>query len=384
MTHSWRGYGQKTLGVALIGSGFMGAVHARAYKALPLTFPDTVHPDVRVVVDATDELAQAAARRLEIPSWTSDWRSLLDDDSIDIVDICAPPNLHREIGLAAAAAGKHVYCEKPLGVNTAETADLCEAAHQRNVASFVGFNYRWAPATIFARRLIAAGKIGAVRNFRAAFNSDWAAAADVPWAWRFDHKTAGYGALGDVGSHVFDMARFLVGEIAQVVGYTRQVVFERPLAGAGGSATATREVDNDDEWGALVRFESGATGLLEGSRVATGSKTRFAFEVIGSVGSLRWDFERMNELEVYAPQQDDALDGVTRVLMGNPHPFQGAFVPQAGIGIGFLETKVLEIMAFLEGISAGVAAAPTFDDGLAVARLLDRVAESNAISNAMQ
>ncbi|HEU4784307.1 MAG TPA: Gfo/Idh/MocA family oxidoreductase [Ktedonobacterales bacterium] len=378
MTDSWRGYGHKKLGVALIGSGFMGSVHTRAYKSLPLAFPNTVYPDVRVVADATDELAHAAARRWEIPSWTSDWRSLLDDDSIDIVDICAPPNLHREIGLAAAAAGKHVYCEKPLGVNTAETSDLCEAVHQHNVASFVGFNYRWAPATIFARQLIAAGKIGTVRNFRAAFNSDWAAADDIPWAWRFDHKTAGYGALGDVGSHVFDMARFRVGEIAHVAGYTRQVIFERPLAGASSSGTTTREVDNDDEWGALVRFEGGATGLLEGSRVATGSKTRFTFEVVGSVGSLRWDFERMNELEVYAPRQDSALDGFTRVLMGNSHPYQGAFVPQAGISIGFLETKVLEIMAFLEGISTGVAAAPTFDDGLAVARLLDQVAENNA------
>jgi predicted dehydrogenase len=377
MTDSWRGYGKKTLGVALIGSGFMGTVHTRAYKALPLTFPDAVLPDVRVVADATDELAQSAARRWEIPAWTSDWHSLLDDDSIDIIDICAPPNLHREIGLAAAAAGKHVYCEKPLGVNTGETADLREAVHQHQVASFVGFNYRWAPATIFAQKLIAEGKIGAVRNFRGAFNSDWAAAADVPWAWRFARNIAGHGALGDVGSHVFDMARFLVGEISDVVGYTRQVVFERPLVGANGEITTTREVDNDDEWAALVRFEGGATGLLEGSRVATGSKTRFAFEVTGSIGSLRWDFERMNELEVYLPQQDGALDGFTRVLMGNPHPFQGVFVPQAGIGIGFLETKVLEIKAFLEGISAGEAAAPTFDDGLAVAQLLDRVVASN-------
>ncbi len=332
---------------------------------------------MRVVADATDELAQSAARRWEIPAWTSDWHSLLDDDIIDIIDICAPPNLHREIGLAAAAAGKHVYCEKPLGVNTDETADLREAVHQHQVASFVGFNYRWAPAAIFAQKLIAEGKIGAVRNFRAAFNSDWAAAAEVPWAWRFARNIAGHGALGDVGSHVFDMARFLVGEISDVVGYTRQVVFERPLAGANGGATAMREVDNDDEWAALVRFEGGATGLLEGSRVATGSKTRFAFEVTGSIGSLRWDFERMNELEVYLPQQDSALDGFTRVLMGNPHPFQGVFVPQAGIGIGFLETKVLEIKAFLEGISAGEAAAPTFDDGLAAAQLLDRVVASN-------
>ena len=372
MGKTWRGYGKKTLGIALIGSGFMGTVHARAYRAIPYLYPHAVHPDLQVVVDVTEAAARKAATAWGIPRWTADWQSVLADDMIDVVDICTPPELHALIGSAAAAAGKHVYCEKPLGRSTAETRALCAAVEQHGVASFTGFNYRWCPAVIEAQQIIAAGRLGRLQHFRACFNSDWAADPALPWSWRFSRGTAGYGALADVGSHVFDMARFLVGEMTVIAGFTSQFITDRPVA---GDPAARQPVDNDDHFAALVRFAGDATGVLEGSRVATGSKTRFAFEVSGDRGALCWDFERMNELEVYLTQADKRTEGYTRVLIGPRHPFQGDFVPQAGIGIGYLETKVLEANAFLTAVAQGIEARPYLSRCRAVAELLDRVAQ---------
>ena len=376
-SRQWQGYGKKTLGIALIGSGVIGATHARAYRTIQYTYPDEVQPSLHVVVEATDELAQRAAKTWGVPRWTSNWESVMSDNDVEIVDICTPPNLHMSIGIAAAAAGKHVYCEKPLGRNSHETLSLWQAARDHGVSNFVGFNYRWSPAIQYARELITQGALGEPWHFHSTYNT-WAGAdPSSPWSWRYDRATAGHGAVSDVGSHVFDMARFLVGEITDLTGFTQCVVRERPVTdGRHGPKSRMLPVTNDDAWGAVFKFVNGATGVAEGSRVAAGSTVCFTIEVSGSEGAVRWDLTRMNELEVYRRQSESRLEGFTQILMGPSHPFQGTFVPVAGLSIGYLELKVLEQRALLNAISQGVLVAPTFEDGLIVARLLDRLASS--------
>src|SRR5579872_2820888 len=377
---SWRGYGKKSLRIALIGTGFMGMLHNRAYRFIPHIYPNEVLPSVEIVADVSDDLAERAARSWGIPRWTSDWATVLEDDEIDIVDICTPPDLHVPIGTAGAAAGKHVYCEKPLGRNSAETTALCDAVTQRGVASFVAFNYRWAPAVQYARELIAQGAVGEIWHVHATYNTGAEADPSSPWRWRYSRERAGHGALSDLGSHLFDMVRMLVGEINEITGYTDVVVRERPTERQEAEKDISMlPVTNDDSWGALFKLANGGTGIAEGSRVAAGTRVRFTVDVSGSKGALRWNLNRMNELEVYLPGASPYLDGFTRIQMGPGHPFFSDFLPVGGLGIGFVELKVLEQRAFLNAIAGGEVAAPSFEDGLVIARLLDRVATSGTV-----
>ena len=361
-------------GIALIGTGFMGGLHARAFTLMPQVFPVAeAQPALRVVADVRADDARAAAGRWGIPRWTADWASVLDNDDVDVVDICTPPDLHRPIAEAAAAAGKHVYCEKPVGRNRAETEAIWQAVQRAGVASFVGFNYRWSPSVQYARELIASGRLGALRLVRISFRTDNAADPSIPFTWRHSAAVAGFGALGDLGSHVFDMARYLVGEIVEVCGRTDRSIGERPDPGES-TAAARREVDNDDSFATLATFANGASGVLEGSRVATGSKGEFAFEVIGAAGAIRWELPRINELRFYSTEADPRERGFATIQTGPDHPPYGHFLPSP-LGLGYAETKVIEAHAFLQGLARGRPVAPTIRDALAVARLLEAVAE---------
>ena len=357
---------RQPLRVGLIGAGFMGEFHARAYATARRIAPE-VPVEVTALAEPVASLAQTFSDRWSVPVRSEDWREIVASSDIDIVDICTPPGLHREIALAALASGKHVYCEKPVGRTSRETAEIAAAARDAGVRTMVGFNYRWFPAVQHMQRLISGGEIGALRGVRMSFASDWASDLSAPWGWRLSAADAGYGALGDVGSHIFDMARLLAGELESVCGTTSTFVTPRASAGS------PRDVDTDDAFAAIGRFASGAIGEFSGSRVATGSKVEFRVEVVGATGALRWDVNRLNELRRYdATGSTD--DGFRTVIMGPQHKLQEQFSPVQGLGIGFEDSKAIELRALLRAIDAGMPAEPNFDDAAAVAAILDAVA----------
>ena len=367
-----RDRGARTVGIGLIGTGFMGGIHARAYRTAPWIFPDAAaRPEIRVVADLRLEDARAFAARFDIPDWTDDWRSLLSRPDVELVDICTQPVLHQSIATAAAAAGKHVYCEKPVGRDLDETTAIWDAVRKAGVASFVGFNYRMAPAVILAHELISGGRIGQLRQVRVSFRTSYDFDADqpVPWRWRFSREEAGPGALADLGSHVFDLATHLAGPISRVCGTTSTTVAERADPASPG---ASRVVDNDDTFAALVEFASGATGIVDGSRVATGSRGELTFDLVGSLGAVRWDFRRMNELRVFDLTTPEAEQGFTTIQTGPANWPYGQFIPSP-LGLGYADTKVIEVHRLLEALASGETISPNIGDVVVVARLIDAV-----------
>jgi predicted dehydrogenase len=337
---------------------------------------DVVDPVITVVAEARESVAKTSAERWGAERWTTSWEEALAIDGVDVVDICTPPQLHREIGVAAAEAGKHIYCEKPLGCSVEDTRLLSEAARRAGVKTFVGFNYRWAPVIQHLKKLIDQGELGELRHLRAAFYSDWAANDRVAWDWRFDAKQAGAGALTDVGSHTLDMVRFLAGEIGQVLGGAKVLVKER----LEPDTSKLHQVDTDDYWAALLVFESGCVGVVDGSRIATGSKVGFSFEIYGSKGAAKWDFSHMNELQLALEQSEPSGSGFKTIKAGPSHPFQANFGPAEGLGLGFADTKTIEAYQFLRSVANNETASPSFEDGLRVAELLDDIRQSRHLT----
>ncbi len=286
----------KTLNVGLIGAGFMGKAHSLAYAALPMFFwPAPALPVRKMIAELNEEVAADAAVRFGFETSTSDWRQLVESDEIDIVDISTPNNTHREIAVAALDAGKHVICEKPLAHNVEDAKAMYEAAQRNSGVAMVAFNYRRTPAVAMARKLIEEGAIGAVRNFRGTYLQDWSADPNSPLSWRFQAGVAGSGALGDIGTHVLDMARYLVGEVESVSSMLKTYISERPVqAGAADQLAAAEKitgapvaaVDVDDEVMTLMRFTDGAVGSLEATRNAYGRNNFLTFEIHGETGSL--------------------------------------------------------------------------------------------------
>ena len=360
----------RDLGIAIVGAGFMGDTHAYGYRRVRnLRAPPRLLPDVRTVVDIDAEAARSLAARWNVPQWSTDWNSVLVDQSIDLVDICTPPDMHREIGVAVAEAGKNVYCEKPVGRNFDETAALAAAIRTSGVFGYVGFTYRWTPAVVLAKSLISEGRIGKIREIHISYQSSPWADENRVWSWKFAKDLGGGGALADQGSHAFDMARFLVGEVSRISGYTHIAVAHRPDPDASAPGTM-REVENDDQWAAFVEFANGAYGTLHGSRVAHGTATEFGFEVYGATGAFKWNIQRMNELEIYE-SSDDTLDGFRTVRLGPEHPIHGDYVPRRGHSVGFNELKAIEISGLLTAVAEGKTPEPSMEDALAVARIMD-------------
>ncbi|MFN8525029.1 MAG: Gfo/Idh/MocA family oxidoreductase [Chloroflexota bacterium] len=360
-------------GVALIGTGFMGGIHARGHNLVRQIFPDSAgFPVLKVVADVTEQDASAAAFRYSIPRWTTRWQDVLDDPEIEVVDICAPPFMHKRIAIAAAEVGKHIYCEKPVGRGTDEPADILAAVRKAGVKTAVGLNYRWCPALLYAKELLDAKRLGDIRIVRVLFFGDQDHLfEDRQWRWRMSAEHAGWGALADIGSHAFDMARHLVGDLTEICGRTAIDVRERPDPSQPGGGL--REVDNDDTFAALVTFANGATGVIEGSRTAVGSLARFEVEITGSEGFLRWDFRRMNELELFVYGEDRREAGITRIQTGPHHNIQGNFTPSTGHNIGYTEMKTVEIKSFFDALARGENTCPNLDDYVAVSKYLEAV-----------
>lgn len=371
------------IGVGLVGYRFMGRAHSNAYRQARHFFATDPAPRMRVLCGRDPTAAAAAASSLGWDEYATDYRRLLERDDVDLVDISSSGDTHHEIALAALAAGKHVLCEKPLANTLDEAGEMVEAARKAGTVAMVCFNYRRAPAVQLAKRLVAEGRLGAIRHWRAVFLQDWLLDPSLPMTWRLRRETAGSGALGDLGSHLVDLAHFLVGPIAEVVGHTENFIARRPVAVAGDIpgehvAADTEQVTVDDSAAFLARFSSGATGTFEATRVAPGRKAHQSLEINGSRGSVAFDLERMNELRVCFADDPPEVSGFRTVLVTEPtHPYVDAWWPPGHL-VGYEHTFVHTVADLLDGIGAGQAPSPDFEDGYRCQAVLDAVEHSVA------
>lgn len=376
----------KKLNVGLIGAGFMGKAHSLAYVAMPMFFwPAPAIPVRKTIVDVSDSIAAEAAQRFGFEKSTSDWRSVVEDPEIDIIDIATPNHLHAEIAIAAAAAGKHIISEKPLARSGDEAKTMYDAVKNAGIVHMVAFNYRRTPAVALAKKYIEEGAIGDILNFRGTYLQDWSADPDGPLSWRFQKSIAGSGSLGDIGTHVVDMARFLCGEITQVNTQLKTWVKTRPLQ-AGGvdklgastkDSTAPRgEVDVDDEVLSLLEFQNGAIGSLEATRNAHGRNNFLTFEIHGTIGSIYFNYERRDELQVAFANDQADRKGFRTVYTGPAHPYGEGLWPIPALGIGYGETKIIETCDFVKAIMEGGEVSPNFKDGYQINLIADAMAAS--------
>ncbi len=368
-----------TLGVGLIGYAFMGAAHSQAWRSAGHFFDLPLTARMTAICGRDRAATEAAAVKLGWESAETDWRALIARDDIQLVDICSTGDTHAEIAVAALAAGKHVLCEKPLANTVAEAERMvaaARAARVHGVRSMVGFNYRRVPAIALARRLVAEGRLGRIRHVRAQYLQDWIIDPQFPLVWRLQAERAGSGALGDIGAHIVDATQFIVGDtLAGVTGLTETFVKERPLV---GSPSRTGPVTVDDAALFIGRFTGGALGSFEATRFAGGRKNSIRIEVNGSLGSLAFDFEAMNELHLFDGTAGPETGGFTRILVTEPeHPYLRAWWP-AGHLLGYEHSFTHEIADLLTHLANGTDPEPSFEDGLQVQQVLAAVAESAA------
>ncbi|MEU8657551.1 Gfo/Idh/MocA family protein [Actinoplanes philippinensis] len=371
----------RRLGVAVVGFGWMGHAHTRAYLRVRHQYPDLpIVPHLVTVADPEPGRAEAAAAQYGFATAATDWRDVLADPRVEAVSITAPNFLHREIGAAVAESGRHLWIEKPVGLTGDDARGVAGAATKAGVRSTVGFNYRAAPAVAEARALIAGGAIGRVTNARFRFFSDYAAHPDGALSWRFTRSHGGSGVLGDLASHAVDLARHLLGDIEALVADTTTVIPSRPTVTGAASHFSRADgppgpVENEDHVHALLRFAGGARGVLEASRVAVGEQNTYGFEVHGTTGALAWDFRRMGELSV-STGEDYQSQSYRTVFAGPGQGDFGAFQPGAGIAMSYDDTKVIEAAGFLRSIADGTPYGPTLDDAVAAAVVLDAMLDS--------
>lgn len=373
-----------TMRVGMAGYGFMGAAHSQGWRSAPAFFDLPLRVEMAAVAGRNAEAVAAAAAKWGWARSETDWRRLVDADDIDLVDVCTPGDSHVEIAIAALEAGKHVLCEKPLA-NSVEEAErmaaAARAAAERGVFAMVGFSYRRVPAVALAKRLVEEGRLGTIRQVRAAYLQDWLADAAAPMTWRLDKSLAGSGALGDVGAHAIDLAQHLTGDtLASVSGILQTFVTERPkLAEARGltgvASDETGTVTVDDAAFFTGRFTGGAVGAFEATRMATGRKNALRIEVFGTDGALAFDFEDMNALGLYETRDGDTA-GFRRILATEPtHPWVGSWWPP-GHGLGYEHAFSHQVVDIVTDIAGGRQPHPSFDEGLQVQRVLDAVERS--------
>jgi predicted dehydrogenase len=358
----------------LIGTGFMGRAHSVALSSVGAVFPDIEAPVCELLADTSEDRAQRAASALGFARATGDWRQLVSDPRVDVVDICTPNHLHHEMALAAVKAKRHVYCEKPLALDIREAREIAEAAERAGVRHVIGFNYICNPMLQVARQMIAAGELGEVFSFRGRYLEDYMSDPGSPYTWRCRRELAGSGALADLGSHLVSMARFLLGDITRVNGSVRTIHGRRK----DPATQKLLEVENEDVASALVDFAGGASGSFEISRIATGVKCGLGFRIFGTKGSLVFDQERMNELAFYSGGDPHGRRGYRTILAGPEHPDYANFCPAPGHGLGINDLKVIEVRNVIRAIVEGKPAYPDFREGLEVQLVMDGIERSHA------
>jgi predicted dehydrogenase len=360
------------VGIGMLGYAFMGKAHSNAYKTIAyMTWPPPLLPRLVAISGRNQEAVAEAARRYGFERSYTDWRDVVADDRVQLFDNGGPNDLHAEPAIAAAEAGKHVICEKPLGRDADESHEIWRRVAATGVVHMCAFNYRFVPAIRLAREMLEAGELGEIYHFRGRYLQEWITDPQFPRVWRLDRQRAGSGALGDLGTHVIDLARYLVGEITTVSGLTRTFIEDRP----GG------KVDVDDAFEAAVEFENGALGTIEASRFCPGRKNGFCFEINGSKGSLAFDLERLNELQLYlADSRPGATaQGFRNVIVSEAdHPFWEHWWPHGHI-IGWEHTMVHELHHLLGCIARGEQVGPHgagFEDGYRASEVCDAILRS--------
>jgi predicted dehydrogenase len=363
---------RRRIGVGVIGFGWLGQAHSRSLQRIRTLFPERAfEPELVACGDTVAARTQEAVDAFGFARGSTDWRAVVDDRDVDVVFVAAPNMLHVEIVEAAAQAGKHVFCEKPVGGTPAQTARAARAAREAGVISGVGYNYRWAPLVRHAAALLAAGELGEITTYRGRFFSMYGSDPLGLLSWRFRIEEGGHGVTSDLLSHAVDLAHMLAGPITRVVGTTRTFIAERPLPAAGGATHYGRgapgdprgPVTNEDYAGMLCEFASGATGSFEASRTIVGPESEMAFDVHGTRGALGWSLERLNELRVYRAT-DDPTSGYTTVLGGERFPHHGRFAPGSANGIGFEDLVAIEDYEFCRSVAEERPHVPGFAEAL--------------------
>lgn len=377
---------KKKLNVALIGGGFMGKAHSNAWRKVNCFFDSDITPVMKIACDFNEAARKKIAERWGWEETATDWRRVVDRKDVDIVDVCVPTALHHDVAVAAAKAGKHVFCEKPIALSAQEATEMYEAVEKAGVVHYLNHNYRRCPAVTLAKQLISEDKIGRIFHWRGAYLQSWIVDPSFPLTWHLKREDAGAGPHFDLNSHSVDLARYLVGEISSVVAMTAQFIKERPLPEEGTAGTfktgsaghGKGRVTVEDAAFLLTEFENGALGSFESSRFALGRKNYNYFEIYGSKGSLLFDLERMNELQYFSENDPEQCRGFRRILATEAiHPYVAHWWPPGHI-IGYEHTFVHAIADFLDAISKGAVIRPNFADGVKAMQVLEAGLESAA------
>lgn len=374
----------RQVNVGLVGYSFMGKAHSHAYKDMAFFFPTArACPVMKAICGRNESAVRAACAQFGWQGYETDWKKLIARDDIDLVDVSTPGDTHRDIAIGAAEVGKHVFCEKPLANNLCEAREMLRAVQKAGVKNMVAFNYRRVPAVAYARQLIEEGKIGTIYHWRAVYLQDWIMDPEFPLVWRLQKDRAGSGPHGDLNAHIIDLARYLVGEISEVVGMAETFIKERPLVGAIDSALGAKaseqkgQVTVEDAMLFLARFENGALGSFEGTRFAGGRKNYNRFEINGSKGSIVFNLEKMNELQYLNLEDDPGVQGFREIIVNNnaAHPYMSAWWPPGHI-IGWEHTFIHEVYDLMTAIAEDKPVYPDFAEGVKVQAVLEAVAKS--------
>lgn len=373
---------KKTIRVGLVGYRLMGRAHSHAYRDYPFYFDTNIVPVLQALAGRNEEKVKAAADKMGWASYETDWRRLIERDDIDLIDIVTPNDSHAEIAIAAAEAGKHVFCEKPLATSLDQAKQMLEAVNKAGVTHMVCHNYRFSPAVQYAKKLIEEGRLGKIYHIRATFLQDWLMDPQFPLIWRLQKDVSGGGTLGDLGAHIIDLARFLVGEFREVVGTMETFIKKRPLGTMTDNLKGQIESDEygevtvDDATLFIARFENGALGTFESSRFSRGNRAGNRFEINGEKGSLRWDMENLNNLQVYLEEDEPGLQGFRTInCTEEEHPFARHYWP-AGHILGYEHTFINIVAELMKGIEEGYSPEPNFVDGVRNQAVMEAVERS--------
>ncbi|MDD4772459.1 MAG: Gfo/Idh/MocA family oxidoreductase [Eubacteriales bacterium] len=370
----------KELNVGLVGYKFMGKAHSNAYARLGMFFDCNAKVNMRAICGRDENWVKQSAEKFGWEGYETSWEKLVSREDIDIIDITAPSNTHKEIAIAAADNGKHVFCEKPLALNLSDAREMLDVAIKNKIKHQIGFNYRFAPAIQLAKKLIDAGKLGTIRHVRASYLQDFITDPEFPLVWRLQKDICGSGSLGDLGAHFIDLSRFLVGEFKSVMGMQKTFIKSRPIVermeglSAQANADAPRGiVDVDDGSVFISEFENGALGVFEATRFSAGHKNDLSIEISGDRGSIKYVFERMNELQYFSADDAEGEQGFRLIQASEGvHPYMQAWWP-VGHVIGYEHTFVHEMYEFINSVTDDKPTSPDFSDGVECSRIIEAV-----------
>lgn len=364
----------KEIRIGLVGAGWMGKAHSSALLDAQMLFgPEYGTAVFEMVADTNENSAKEAQRKIGFKRMTTDWRDVVTDSEVDLVDIATPNAFHYEVAKAALENGKHVYCEKPLSISAEQSKELAELAAQNKVINYVGFNNTMNPANAYVKELVESGKLGKIMRFTGTYDQDQLLDETLPITWRHINRLAGCGALGDLGSHLLSVSQFIMGDITDVNAMATTVFPKRPKA-PGSSELA--DVENEDIITFMAKYANGAIGTIAASRVATGRKNRLSYEIQGTKGSVYYDLERMGEVQVYFHSDEEADRGFRTVLLNPKHKGYSAFQPAGGISIAYNDMKILEVHELFAALIKGEPYACDFEFGYKIDRTVDAVLES--------